>query len=567
MARPRKPEDPQRWPVPCDRCGRHYEVVANWPNESVCGYCYQAAKRITGICACGHQGVLPGIIDNQPACRRCSGVTLNVDCVSCGEEAELYSGGRCQRCVLAATARHLLTNPDTGTIAPALQIIVDALHGMARPNSGLTWIRQAHVQTALRDLARQPTLTHEVLDGLPPGRTTDYLRSLLVEHGALPSRDERLARFQAWAATKLDRITTDDHRKVITRFVRWGLEKRLLSMSPVTDSAFLRAKQSLTVTIDFCNWLAAEHDTAFDRLTQAHIDLWQSTGPTTREHIARFIRWAIKSKLLPSDLEVTPHRRGTSAADADHRAERSHRNGGTPAAPAPPRPACRHPGHRVRPAHGGRGSAHVGSRYNHRRDHHHHARGHSDRPTTTARRATENTRSQRLQQPDRRTSELPVGISRLSARHASHADASSQPSASYSGSAGSPPRHAQRVDPNHPDRDIGRNARVQPSNIGASCSSICVDILAVRCCPSGMSIQIVYSTLSVTESRPRRCRGHSLISWHCVTVYQEIPYAVSEALNEVKLLPPLVTPVSPSIAQRVSAGNTAIFTAPAAFLC
>jgi hypothetical protein len=82
-----------------------------------------------------------------------------------------------------------------------------------------------------------------------------------------------------------------------------------------------------------------------------------------------------------------------------------------------------------------------------------------------------------------------------------------------------------------------------------------------------MSIQIVYSTLSVTESRPRRCRGHSLISWHCVTVYQEIPYAVSEALNEVKLLPPLVTPVSPSIAQRVSAGNTAIFTAPAAFLC
>lgn len=312
MARPRKPEDPQRWPVPCDRCGRHYEVVANWPNESVCGYCYQAAKRITGIFACGHQGVLPGIIDNQPACRRCSGVTLNVDCVSCGEEAELYSGGRCQRCVLAATARHLLTNPDTGTIAPALQIIVDALHGMARPNSGLTWIRQAHVQTALRDLARQPTLTHEVLDGLPPGRTTDYLRSLLVEHGALPSRDERLARFQAWAATKLDRITTDDHRKVITRFVRWGLEKRLLSMSPVTDSAFLRAKQSLTVTIDFCNWLAAEHDTAFDRLTQAHIDLWQSTGPTTREHIARFIRWAIKSKLLPSDLEVTPHRRGTA---------------------------------------------------------------------------------------------------------------------------------------------------------------------------------------------------------------------------------------------------------------
>lgn len=312
MARPRKPEDPQRWPVPCDRCGRHYQLVANWPNESVCGYCYQAAKRITGICACGHQGVLPGIIDNRPACRRCSGVTINVDCVSCGDEAELYSGGRCQCCVLEATAQRLLTNPATGAIAPPLQIIVDALTTMERPNSGLTWIRQAHVQAVLRDLASHQTVTHEILDGLPAGRTSDYVRSLLVEHGALPSRDERLVRFQAWAGTALERITTADHRKVISRFLRWNLEKRLLSMSPVTDSAFLRAKQSLTVTIEFCNWLVAEHNAGMDQLTQAHIDLWQSTGPTTREHIARFIRWAIKGRLIPADLEVTPHRRGTA---------------------------------------------------------------------------------------------------------------------------------------------------------------------------------------------------------------------------------------------------------------
>ena len=28
----------------------------------------------------------------------------------------------------------------------------------------------------------------------------------------------------------------------------------------------------------------------------------------------RFIRWAIKTKLVPSDLKVTPHRRGTAPA-------------------------------------------------------------------------------------------------------------------------------------------------------------------------------------------------------------------------------------------------------------
>lgn len=105
MARPRKPEDPQRWPIGCARCNGHHELVANWPDGSICGYCYQAAKRTMGICACGHEGVLPGIIDDLPACRRCSGVKLNVDCIGCGAEAELYSGGRCQRCVLEETAQ------------------------------------------------------------------------------------------------------------------------------------------------------------------------------------------------------------------------------------------------------------------------------------------------------------------------------------------------------------------------------------------------------------------------------------------------------------------------------
>ena len=89
-------------------------------------------------------------------------------------------------------------------------------------------------------------------------------------------------------------------------------------MSPVTDSAFLRAKQTVTVTIDFCNWLAGEHNTTVEQVTQGHIDLWQSTGPTTREHILRFIRWAIKAELVASDLEVTPHRRGTAPGCRSH---------------------------------------------------------------------------------------------------------------------------------------------------------------------------------------------------------------------------------------------------------
>ncbi|MDQ0634339.1 hypothetical protein QFZ40_002248 [Arthrobacter pascens] len=56
-----------------------HQTVARWPVGGVCGYCYQQAKRTRGICACGHEGVLPGLIDNQPACRRCSGIRINID--------------------------------------------------------------------------------------------------------------------------------------------------------------------------------------------------------------------------------------------------------------------------------------------------------------------------------------------------------------------------------------------------------------------------------------------------------------------------------------------------------
>lgn len=122
MARPRKPEDPQKNPIPCARCEKHYCLVKRWPDGVVCEYCYVAAKRISGVCACGHKGILPGIIDARPACRQCSGVDLNLDCVECGAEAEIYSAGRCQRCVLVATAQRLLTDDHGGCRFVILEI-------------------------------------------------------------------------------------------------------------------------------------------------------------------------------------------------------------------------------------------------------------------------------------------------------------------------------------------------------------------------------------------------------------------------------------------------------------
>ncbi|MBT2550201.1 Fis family transcriptional regulator [Arthrobacter sp. ISL-65] len=312
MSRPRKPEDPIRWPVPCARCRQHHQTVARWPDGGICGYCYQQAKRTKGTCACGHEGVLPGLIDEQPACRQCSGVRLNIDCDACGAEDELHSGGRCWSCVLAAVVDDLLTDPSRGTMAPELLPLAMALKSMKRANSGMTWIRQKHVTAFLRNLAVAPEITHESFVELPDSRTREYIRGLLIEHGVLPRRDELLTRYEDWSAQALDRTSKPENREIIRRYIRWHHLRRMNQMDEVSRGTFLRAKQQVTVAIDLLNWLTG-HGTSLAGLTQAHLDLWQAEGPTTRRIAEHFLKWAIKTNTAPAGLTIIPHRRGTSA--------------------------------------------------------------------------------------------------------------------------------------------------------------------------------------------------------------------------------------------------------------
>lgn len=82
-------------------------------------------------------------------------------------------------------------------------------------------------------------------------------------------------------------------------------------MDEVTQGAFLRAKQSVTVAIDLLNWLT-EQQTELAALTQTHMDRWQAEGPTTRGIASRFIDWASKTSLIDASLKMQPHRRDTS---------------------------------------------------------------------------------------------------------------------------------------------------------------------------------------------------------------------------------------------------------------
>ncbi|WP_260842285.1 Fis family transcriptional regulator [Paenarthrobacter nicotinovorans] len=175
----------------------------------------------------------------------------------------------------------------------------------------MTWIQQPHVTAFLQQLAATPVITHTHLDELPASRTREYVRGLLVEHQALPRRDELSARFAEWAEQALERITSQNHRDIIRRYIRWHHQRRMNQMDEVTQGTFLRAKQSVTVGIELLNWLT-ERDTELAALTQAHLDRWQAEGPTTRGIASRFLDWATRTSLIDPSLKLQPHRRGTS---------------------------------------------------------------------------------------------------------------------------------------------------------------------------------------------------------------------------------------------------------------
>ncbi|MFR9802652.1 hypothetical protein ACL02T_10155 [Pseudonocardia sp. RS010] len=313
MSPPRKPRarstapDPDRWPE-CTRCGQCYQLAARWPEGPICTYCYNAARRREGVCAdCGHTGMVPGLnTAGEPACLRCSGVPLMLTCAGCGQEAWLAKGATCWRCLLRDMVHDHLAGPD-GQISPALQPMAEALCSMPRANSGVTWMRaNPQVGQLLRGLGTGSIeLSHEALDALPAGRTVEYLRALLVTHHALPPRDRRLATFQRWLDDTLARVDHPEHKQLLDRFARWHHLRDLRRQSehgPVEAGPVLRAKQSITVTIEFLGWLDRRGITLAE-LSQHEIDSWHAGGPGTREHVQRFLYWC-RAQRLTGKLEL-----------------------------------------------------------------------------------------------------------------------------------------------------------------------------------------------------------------------------------------------------------------------
>ncbi|MER6952291.1 hypothetical protein ABT294_50615 [Nonomuraea sp. NPDC000554] len=279
-------------------------------------YCYQAAKRRVGTCAdCGHQGMTPGRNDaGQPTCLSCSHIPLDLTCHQCGIEAWLAKKNTCWACELKTLITSLLAGPDS-VVRPELIPLATALAGMQRPNSGVTWIRtNPKVATLLSSLGNGDLpLNHAAFDALPKSQTVEYVRELLIEHAVLPFRDRYVAGYERWLATKLADLQDIEQRQVIEQFGRWHHLRRLRAQAakaPVTQNAFLHAKQSTTVATSFLHWLQ-ERGRHIWACSQHDIDSWLSAGPTTRQQIDSFLCWAVRQRLIKGIKIPTRNYRGS----------------------------------------------------------------------------------------------------------------------------------------------------------------------------------------------------------------------------------------------------------------
>ncbi|MEV0202813.1 hypothetical protein [Nonomuraea sp. NPDC050691] len=266
-------------------------------------YCYQAAKRRAGVCAgCGHQGMTPGLdAAGQPTCLECSRIPLDLTCHQCGAETWLAKKNTCWACELKSLLTKLLADSE-GVVRPELVPLITTLTGMRRPNSGVTWIRtNPKVVTLLRALGNGTLpMNHAALDALPKSQTVEYIRELLVAQGILPFRDRYVAGYERWLAAKLASIESPEQRKIVEQFGRWHHLRRLRAQAaraPVTENAFLHAKQSTTIATGFLHWLH-ERGRHVHACTQHDIDTWLSTGPSTRQQVDDFLGWAVRQRLI-----------------------------------------------------------------------------------------------------------------------------------------------------------------------------------------------------------------------------------------------------------------------------
>jgi len=339
----------------CIRCGRRRPVSVRVPEGPVCPSCRPVREMTCSICGrvapaeiseatgqpwcracqqrwarcagCGRSRPVRGGSIDRPLCATCTQPDPSFwkPCPICGEATKL-TDGPCIRCDLRRRLTELLSGPD-GAIRPQLQALYQNLAEVELPDTVLSWINKEHTITILGGLARgELLLAHDTLDRLPPAKTVEHLRAVLVATGALPARDEHMARLERWVADTIAARPDPDERYLLKRYAVWHLLRRLRRAhigEVVTYNQATTVKARLRAALELLDWLAGRGVT-LSSADQSHIDDWLAgQGATLRRDAGTFVRWAASHKLTGLELPATRWNGPTGTLDGEQRWEQA----------------------------------------------------------------------------------------------------------------------------------------------------------------------------------------------------------------------------------------------------
>jgi hypothetical protein len=208
-----------------------------------------------------------------------------------------------------------------GTVRPELQALADNLAVYERPSTVLRWVTRPTVRTVLAELSTgQRPLSHAALDEVADTPALRHLRSVLVATGALPARDEQLARIQRWVTQTIHEHSTPANRELLDRYAVWHLLRRLRQRNcddEATYHQFDRIRRRMRAAIALLDWLAARGLT-LATCRQGDLEAWMTSSQISdRAETGHFVRWAITQKVSP-DLQFTATRWTGPSGPLDH---------------------------------------------------------------------------------------------------------------------------------------------------------------------------------------------------------------------------------------------------------
>jgi hypothetical protein len=279
------------WPRPqrvCARCGKDKPVLTRWPIGDVCAACYAWVRKHPAACA--HCGTTRPLIGRDRAghsvCGPCTGYDdLDYACPRCGEAGFAQHTGRCLRCEADDRIHDLLAD-HTGAVRPELAPFAAALQRADSADAILQWLRPGQPAARLLEYLRDAdqSLSHDLLDELPPGLAVHRLRQTLVHTGVLPDRADYLERLGPW----LDHLLADqaaDRAHLIRTYAHWHLLRRARhrgQQRDFTPGANNWARSRLSAAHGLLRWLDHQNLT-LATARQDHIDHANDTSQPTSQ--------------------------------------------------------------------------------------------------------------------------------------------------------------------------------------------------------------------------------------------------------------------------------------------